>query len=124
MFKDGRKRKVMVVDDDLGIREAFEAILGEEYNLLIADSGYRALELFNLETPSLIFLDILMPGLDGLQVIERLKFMDGKLKVVLITATEEESYIRRGIELGAVCCLKKPFDCKEVKEVAKTLLAA
>ncbi len=68
------KESIFVVDDDQGILDSFDAMLGDEYNLVMVDNGTKAIELLNKEKPRLLFLDIKMPGQNGLEVLKNIRF--------------------------------------------------
>ncbi len=106
------KRKMLIIDDDRGVLESFEALFGDEYELILSHSPRRALEILKSEDPFLIFLDILMPNMDGLEVLKRLKKMGKASKVVLITASDDAYQGEDGIY-----CLKKPFDIRELRRI-------
>jgi CheY-like chemotaxis protein len=67
------KRKVLIVDDDAGVRESLRMVLKELYEPRLTNSGEEALTVLPDFRPDLVLLDVLMPGLDGLEVLERLK---------------------------------------------------
>lgn len=117
-----KKEKVLVVDNDRGILESFDALLGDEYNLIVAENGYQALELIRSERPSLIFLDVKMPGLDGFDLLHEMKKERSITKVILISATDIESYRFIGKGFGIVDYLQKPFDIEEARVAAARAL--
>lgn len=114
------KRKMMIIDDDRCILESFEALFGDEYELILSQSANRALEVLKSKDPSLIFLDILLPGVNGLELLDAIKRMGKDSKIVLITASEEA--YKDSIGTAEVCCLKKPFDIRELRKIASDAL--
>lgn len=66
-------KRILVVDDDQGILDSFEVLLGDRYDLVKAENGYEALRILETNPPQLMFLDIKMPGLDGIDVLKRLQ---------------------------------------------------
>ena len=106
------KEKILVVDDEEDILELLRFNLSREgYQVLCAVSGEEALRLVPSEIPSLIVLDLMLPGIDGLEVTRRLK-NDPKAKsipIVMLTAKGEEADIVTGLELGADDYITKPF---------------
>ncbi len=113
------KKKILVVDDELGTRESLRMILQKDYQLLTAISGKEALKIVEEESPHLVLLDIIMPGLDGIEVLKRIKEIDEKINVIMVTATKTVKTAVNAMKLGAYDYLTKPFDLEEVKLLAK-----
>ncbi|MGB9612904.1 MAG: sigma-54-dependent transcriptional regulator, partial [Candidatus Margulisiibacteriota bacterium] len=114
--------KILVVDDELSIRESFSLILEGKYKVFFAASGEGALKIAADEKIDLVFLDIRMPGLDGLETLKRLKEIDHKLEVVMVTAVNEVQKANEAIKLGARDYLIKPFDVETVLRLAESIL--
>lgn len=109
------KKKILVVDDEKDIIELLEYNLKKEgYEVVGATTGERALELTERETPNLIILDLMLPGMDGLEVCKILKksTKTASVPVIMLTAKGEESDIIVGLELGADDYITKPFSPK------------
>lgn len=109
---------VLIVDDEPINIKALELVLGEEHNLVFATDGETALEMAQANPqPDLILMDIVMPGLDGFEVCARLKKNDKtrNIPVVFLTAKWETSEETRGLELGAVDYIRKPFSPPIIK---------
>jgi two-component system alkaline phosphatase synthesis response regulator PhoP len=106
------KATILIVDDEEDIRELVELNLTQEgYGVLSCETGEQALEIAGSKLPDLIILDLLLPGIDGLEVCKKLK---GNLKtenipIVMLTAKGEEADIVTGLELGAEDYVTKPF---------------
>lgn len=115
-------KRILVVDDDQGILDSFEVLLGDRYNLVKADNGYEALRILEADPPQLMFLDIKMPGLDGIDVLKKLQRDQKKVGVVVITATSREETEEEAKSLGVIDYLKKPLDIFEVERIASNLL--
>jgi two-component system phosphate regulon response regulator PhoB len=109
------KTKILVVDDEEDIRELVELNLTPEgYEVLACDTGERALEIAQSKLPNLIILDLMLPGIDGLEVCKKLK-ADSRTKsipILMLTAKAEEFDIVIGLELGAEDYVTKPFSGK------------
>jgi two-component system phosphate regulon response regulator PhoB len=106
------KKKILVVDDEEDIIELVRYNLSREgYKVLCAASGEEGLKTARAENPDLIVLDLMLPGVDGLDVTRRLKVDDTtrKIPIVMLTAKGEESDIVTGLELGAEDYITKPF---------------
>jgi two-component system response regulator AtoC len=105
---------ILVVDDDAGLREALRVILEEDYEVLDVPDGLQALELIRSCQVDLVLLDIRLPGMDGIAVLERLKSADDQLEVILVTAVKEVRSAVVAMKLGAFDYLTKPFEEEEV----------
>jgi len=109
------KEKILVVDDEEDILELVRYNLSREgYKIICASSGEEGLKTAKSENPDLIVLDLMLPGVDGLDVTRRLKGDDTtrKIPIVMLTAKGEESDIVTGLELGAEDYITKPFSTK------------
>jgi two-component system response regulator AtoC len=105
---------VLVVDDDPGIREAFRLVLEDQYDLLEAEDGPRALEHVQRSAVDLVLLDVRLPGMDGIEVLERIKALDDHVEVVLVTAVQTVRAAVAAMKLGALDYVTKPFDEDEI----------
>jgi two-component system response regulator (stage 0 sporulation protein F) len=116
-------KRILVVDDDQGILDSFEVMLGDRYNLVKADNGYEALRILEENPPQLIFLDIKMPGIDGIEILRKLQMDPKKVGVVIITASNQEEIEDEAKSYGVIDYLKKPLDIFEVDRIASQALA-
>jgi len=119
------KATILVVDDEEDIRELVELNLQREgYMVLTSETGEQALTLTRTKTPDLVVLDLMLPGMDGLEVCKRLKSDPGlqHIPVVMLTAKGEESDIVTGLELGADDYIAKPFSGKVLVARIRRLL--
>ncbi len=106
--------RVLVVDDDSTVREVVLSYLrAEQYDVAEAADGETALTLVARERPDLVVLDVMLPGLDGLEVCRRLR-KEGDLPVIMLTALGAEADRVVGLELGADDYLTKPFSPREL----------
>ena len=109
---DLRPHRILLVEDEPGLAESVRyALTDEGYEVLVADSGVSGLESAKAAKPDLVLLDLMLPGLDGLEVCKRLK-TDGAvagLPIVMVTARGEEADVVTGLELGAEDYVTKPF---------------
>ncbi|MFV2081018.1 MAG: diguanylate cyclase [bacterium] len=119
------KQKILITDDIPANITVLGEVLREEYEIIIATNGEKALEIAASEdSPDLILLDIMMPGMDGYEVCRRLK-EDEKtigIPVIFITAKNEIDDETRGLDLGAVDYITKPFQIPIVKARVRTHL--
>jgi DNA-binding response OmpR family regulator len=121
--------KILIVDDEVHIRMLLEQTLEEleedcGVEILSAQNGEEGLELIRTERPDVVFLDIMMPKLNGYEVCQRVKEDPAitDIGIVLLTAKGQEVDRKQGLELGASRYMTKPFDPDEVLKVAKELL--
>jgi two-component system, chemotaxis family, chemotaxis protein CheY len=119
-----RSRRILVVEDDEGIRDMMEMVLdGEGYEVLTATNGIKALVLLEEDRPDLILLDMKMPGMDGWEFARRYaELPDPKPPIVVVTAAQDAS--RRAAEIAAQGYLAKPFGIDDLLAVIDDQLAA
>ena len=116
-------KRILVVDDDRGILDSFEVLLGDRYDLIKAENGYEALRILENDPPQLMFLDIKMPGLDGMDVLKRLQKDQKRVGVVIITAADQEKTEVEARSLGVIDYLKKPLDIFEIDKITSQVLS-
>jgi two-component system, OmpR family, response regulator AdeR len=113
---------ILVVEDELEIAEVVEGYLRRDgFRTERATDGTRALELFRAAKPDLVLLDIMLPGLDGLEVLRRIRAM-ASTPVIMLTARAEDIDKLLGLELGADDYVVKPFSPREVVARVKAVL--
>lgn len=115
-------KQIVVVDDDQGILESFDAMLGDDYPLVMLNNGFEAIEYVKSHNPKLIFLDIKMPGMNGIEVLKRLRQDKIDAAVVIVTATTQAYYEDEAEDLGITAYLRKPFEVDEVADITKRVL--
>ena len=116
------KESIFVVDDDQGILDSFDVMLGDEYNLVMIDNGAKAIELLGKENPRLVFLDIKMPAPNGLEVLKNIRKRAISTVVVIVTALVQDSYLEIAERYGIYRYLNKPLDVDEVEDIARRVL--
>ncbi len=118
--------RVLVVEDDPSVRGLLQAILEDEaFDVVLATDGEEGLRLARAVLPAVVVLDVMMPGLGGPEVLQRLRRPDGSLPfgVLVLTGAAELVTPLRG-ELGAGAILEKPFDITTLANRVKALAAA
>ncbi|MFC1928367.1 response regulator [Chloroflexota bacterium] len=101
---------ILVVDDELLVGKLFEESLNKSnYRVKTTLSSLEALELIGNEQFDLIFLDLLMPEIDGAEVFRQIRLVDKQIPVVIITGYPESEVMRKAMEIGPFMVLKKPF---------------
>jgi len=116
------KQRVLVVDDEPGVRESLRMLLKERYEVLTAPSGNEGLQLLGSEPVGIVLLDILMPGMDGLEVLERIKEQNLPTQVIMLTATKTVKTAVTAMKLGAFDYVTKPFDIDELQLIVDRAL--
>lgn len=109
--------KVLIVDDEPNILELLDYNLQKEgYQVVRADSGEKAVAMLEKEKPSIVLLDQMLPGLDGLDVLKKIRANDAyaEMPVIMVTAKSEEIDKIIGLELGADDYITKPFSVREL----------
>ena len=117
-----KKAAVLVVDDEFGVRESFKMVLKDTYSVLLAATGKEAIELLTNNPVDLILLDILLPDIDGLNLLEKLKTIDPNTEIVMVTAVREIQSAVKAIKLGAYEYIIKPFVVEEVVNIINRAL--
>nr|WP_300409350.1 response regulator transcription factor [uncultured Ruminococcus sp.] len=108
------KEKILVVDDDVNICELLRLYIErDDYQVVIANDGEQAVEIFNREQPDLVLLDIMLPKMDGWQVCKEIRKTSNR-PIIMLTAKGELFDKILGLELGADDYIIKPFEAKEV----------
>lgn len=115
---------ILIVDDQVGVRRLlFEALVDEGYLVKMVGGGVEALNILSYTTPSLILLDIKMPGMTGIETLQEIRKQHGQIPVVMMTAYGDMEIITETKKLGVLHYLIKPFDLDEVRLLVKGLLA-
>jgi two-component system nitrogen regulation response regulator NtrX len=110
-----RARRVMIVDDEKGIREALKQVLEyEEIDVQVCASGHEATRVYPEFKPHLVFLDVKMEGMDGLETLKRLRELDQQAQVVMISGHGTIQTAVEATQLGAYDFLEKPLDTDRI----------
>jgi two-component system, OmpR family, response regulator MprA len=115
--------RLLVVDDDPSVREALALVLDlNGFDVATACDGREAIRTLALDSPDAVILDVLMPGLDGLEVCRRMRATGNRTPVLMLTARAEVSDRVAGLEAGADDYLAKPFAREELVARLRALL--
>jgi two-component system response regulator AtoC len=121
-MKNSLEDPIYIVDDDQGILESFDAMLGDDYHLVMIDNGTEAIQKLGDQNPSLLFLDIKIPGRNGLEVLANLREKGIDTRVVVVTALAQDHYQDTAEKYGVYKYLHKPLDVDEIQEIARDVV--
>lgn len=114
---DRPPKRILVVDDNPDSVTIMRAILeARHYQIQVANSGAEALDMIQKEAPDLVLLDVMMPEMSGLEVLQRIKdeARTGRLPVILVTAKTHDDDVLSGYQYGADYYITKPFTAKQL----------
>ena len=115
--------KILVVDDSRVIRNRVKRVLNNcsLSNVHLAENGLECLKKFKNLDPDLVILDIILPDMDGIEILEEIFLIDKTAKVIMLSAILSDKNVESAISMGAKACIAKPFDEKsfigEVKKI-------
>src|SRR5258705_3699467 len=111
------KRRVLIVDDEAGVRESLRMVLKDSYEAVAVGSGTDALEALAAGGFDVVLLDIVMPGMDGLELLEEVRSRYQRVPVIMLTATKTVKTAVGAMKLGAFDYVTKPFDVDELRVI-------
>lgn len=117
-----KKGTILVVDDEHGVRQSFNMVLKNEYNVLLAETGQKAMNVFSKNSVDLILLDIILPDANGLELLEHFKEMDSNTEVIMVTAVKAIHMAVKAIKLGAYDYIVKPFVVEDILNIVNRAL--
>lgn len=123
MSMSEKVRSVLIVDDEVGARESLKMILKSDYEVFLARDAEEGFLQIKVHSPDVILLDIILPDLDGLKVLERVKQSDPDVIVIMITATKTVKTAVEAMKLGAYDYITKPFDIDELRLIINRSLS-
>src|SRR6476661_6572659 len=122
------ENKILIVDDEAHIRmlieQTLEELEDEDVSFFTAENGEQALQIIREENPQLVFLDVMMPKMNGMEVCRKVKKELGlkNVFIVLLTAKGQELDRQKGLEVGADLYMTKPFDPEVLLNKAREVL--
>ncbi|MBI4640009.1 MAG: sigma-54-dependent Fis family transcriptional regulator, partial [Candidatus Tectomicrobia bacterium] len=115
--------RVLVVDDEFLVRWSLKEDLSNRgYEVMEAETGEEALKKIRRDPPDLTLLDIRLPGMDGLKVLQEIKAFNGEVIIIMMTAFGEVETAVKSMKLGAYDYISKPFNLDEVAQIVKKAL--
>lgn len=116
-------RKLLVVDDERDICEFVKSFFTERgYDVLVAGSGDEALAIVKAEKPELVLLDVRMKGMDGIAALKHIKEHDRSLKVIMVTALDDQERMDEASRLGACEYITKPLMLDHLEQAVEKIL--
>ncbi len=114
------KTLILVVDDKFSDRETLKTILEDKgYRVAAAKDGTEAIEMVKSKHYDIIFLDVILPGIDGVETFEHVKEIDPEATVIMMTGYTEEDLVRKAVSEGAYTCIYKPFNMEKLIELVE-----
>jgi len=114
------KEKILIVDDQFGIRILLNEVFQKEgYQTFQAANGVQALEIVTKHQPDLVLLDMKIPGMDGIEILKRMKVIEPEIRVIIMTAYGELDMIQEAKDLGALTHFAKPFDIDDIRAAVR-----
>jgi DNA-binding NtrC family response regulator len=105
----GKAATILVVDDEVGVRQSFNMALKDEYEVILTETGAEALNVLARRSIDLVLLDILLPDMDGLKILEKIRLTEPETDVIMVTAVNDVQTAVKSIKLGAYEYVIKPF---------------
>ena len=121
--KDVARKILLVVDDEEGPRQSLRIVFKDEFRVLLAESGARAVELAKQHTISAAICDIRMTGMSGIDTLRALKQINPSIAVIMLTAFETLDTARQALRLGACDYLNKPFYIPTLRSAVASAMA-
>lgn len=117
--------KVLVVDDELEVRQILQEFLAHKgYEVYAAESGPEALNALDTFKPDVVLLDVLMPGMDGVETLKRMVALQPTLPVIMVTANADVGITSKLLGLGAADYIPKPFDLEYLDQAVSIQVSA
>ncbi len=118
----GEKKRILITDDDAGVRESFRIVLKDTYDVVSADCGAECLKIIKESPPELVMLDVSMPDINGLEVLKEIKKINPYLPVIVITGVGTHKIAIEALRLGADDFIAKPLNFYYVRNtITKSL---
>ena len=114
--------RILVIDDDKSLLESYAVLLEDEFQVSTAETGEGGLDLLRDEDVHLVLLDVRLPGIDGIEVLRRIKAINENVDVIMITAVKNVRVAVDAIKLGAYDYIVKPFDIDEILSLLRRTL--
>ncbi len=117
-----KKSLIFIVEDDEGIQEVYEGAFEGKYDIRIFGTGGEFFDAFPAQTPDLLILDVMLPDMDGYTILSKIRGVDERLPVIIVSAKTDEMSFVKGLNKGADDYMGKPFSVLELMARVKTNL--
>lgn len=107
-------KKILVIDDEEGVRESLKFSLKDKYRIFLASTGKEGIDCIEKENPDLVILDILLPDKNGLEILKEIKKINEDIPVIMLTAVSQVKTAVEAMKLGAIDYITKPYDVDEL----------
>jgi DNA-binding NtrC family response regulator len=114
---------LLVVDDEVGVRESLKIVFAKDFRLLEADSVDAALPKVRTEKPNVVLLDVLLPKTDGIELLKQIKTIHPSCEVIMLTALNTRQLADKATDSGAFDIVGKPFDVLDLRAKVNRALA-
>ena len=117
--------KVLIVDDEPDVRQLlYDFLTSRDYEVVLAAGGLEAIDMVRREKPDLVLLDVVMPGMSGVETLRCIAEIDPPVRVIMVTANADIGLTSRLLAMGAVDYIPKPFDLEYLEQAVSIQLAA
>jgi len=116
------KKKILIVDDEVGVRQSLKMIFKDNYEVLEASDGEEALGILQEAEPDVIILDLIMPRVNGVAFLNEIKRVDRQLPVIVVSAIKDTAMGNEAMKSGAFSYLAKPFNVMELEQLVQKAL--
>ena len=118
-MSESNERKILICDDELGIRESLRLILSDKYTLVFAEDGQQAVDRLADEDVALVLMDINMPRLSGIEALQEMKRINEHVQVLILTGYGSLDTAIQAMTHGAYDYITKPFDMDEIMQMVE-----
>lgn len=116
------KTSILIVDDDLGMSETLSDILGElGYKVAVANNGFKAIKLVNKDDYNMALIDIMMPGINGVEIFKEIKNIRPAMKVIMMTAYSVEDLVKEALKECAYGIIYKPLNIDDILNIIEKI---
>ncbi len=112
-----KKASILIVDDEYGVLQSFKMVLGSDYYIFLAESGEKALQIYEEQSIDLILLDILLPDSNGIDLLKKFKGIDPQVEIIIVSAVKDLKTAVEAMKFGAYDYIVKPFVVEEIINV-------
>ncbi|MCD4781014.1 MAG: response regulator [Candidatus Omnitrophica bacterium] len=117
------QKKILIIEDDEGIREALQLILSDHYDIILTEDGQQGMEcLYKENSIQCVLLDIKLPQINGLDILKTIKEKRPECKTIIVTGYKSVETVSQAAKIGADGYITKPFDASDILETVKKFM--